>query len=52
MAIDDDYIHLSVKDTGCGISEINQKKLFKLFGFIKDTQSINTSGIGIGLMIT
>ena len=35
-----------------GISEKNQRKLFKLFGFIDETESKNTSGIGLGLMIS
>ena len=26
--------------------------MFKLFGFIQDTEDQNTSGIGLGLMIT
>lgn len=37
VSIDDQYLQISVKDTGVGISQENQKKLFKLFGFIKDT---------------
>jgi signal transduction histidine kinase len=41
-----------VKDTGAGISEENQKKLFKLFGFINDTRDKNVNGIGLGLMIS
>jgi signal transduction histidine kinase len=35
-----------------GISEKNQRKLFKLFGFIDETEHKNTSGIGLGLMIS
>ena len=35
-----------------GISEKNQRKLFKLFGFIEETEQKNTSGIGLGLMIS
>jgi len=35
-----------------GISEKNQRKLFKLFGFIDESESKNTSGIGLGLMIS
>ena len=30
-------IEISVEDTGIGISEDDQTKLFKLFGFIQDT---------------
>jgi signal transduction histidine kinase len=41
-----------VKDTGIGISADNQKKLFKLFGFIQETSAHNINGIGLGLVIT
>jgi len=30
-------VEISVEDTGVGISQENQKKLFKLFGFIQET---------------
>ena len=43
---------VSVKDTGMGISENNQKKLFKLFGFINEYEHKNQNGIGLGLMIS
>jgi signal transduction histidine kinase len=43
---------VSVQDTGMGISEKNQRKLFKLFGFIDETEEKNTNGIGLGLMIS
>ena len=45
-------IEVQVKDTGVGISEEDQKKLFKLFGFLEATREINTSGIGLGLHIS
>ena len=32
------YLKISVKDTGIGIPEKDKNKLFKLFGFVKDTQ--------------
>ena len=51
-SIEDRVLRVQVKDTGTGISEENQKKLFKLFGFISDTQDKNVNGIGLGLMIT
>ena len=35
-----------------GISENNQKKLFKLFGFINEYEHKNQNGIGLGLMIS
>ena len=44
-------LQIAVQDTGIGISEQDQKKLFKLFGFLKDQQKMNTKGIGLGLVI-
>ena len=35
-----------------GISKENQEKLFKLFGFLNETEKQNTNGIGLGLMIS
>jgi signal transduction histidine kinase len=52
VSSDLEFLVISVKDTGIGISSENQKKLFKLFGFIEETSSKNTNGIGLGLMIT
>ena len=34
-----------------GISEEDQKKLFKLFGFLTHNQKMNTKGVGLGLVI-
>jgi len=45
------WLKVTIKDSGIGISKENQKKLFKLFEFIKETQDDNTKGIGLGLMI-
>ena len=45
-------MRIQVIDTGVGISEENQEKLFKLFGFLTDTQSMNTKGVGLGLAIS
>ena len=45
-------IIISVIDSGIGIREKDQKKLFQLFGSIKDEKlKINTQGIGLGLVI-
>jgi len=42
-----------VIDSGIGIKEGDQTKLFKLFGSIKDEKKkINTQGIGLGLVIS
>jgi signal transduction histidine kinase len=36
VEIIDDYLRISVIDTGIGIPKEHQDKLFKLFGFIQD----------------
>jgi signal transduction histidine kinase len=41
-----------VRDTGIGISEEDQNKLFKLFGMLKDKNKINPNGCGIGLTVS
>ena len=46
-----ELLEISVEDSGVGISEENQCKLFKLFGFIQDSSQMNTQGIGLGLAI-
>lgn len=45
------YIILEVCDTGIGIKDEDQDKLFKLFGFINNTKHVNRNGIGLGLVI-
>jgi len=42
-------LEVQVEDQGIGIIESDIKKLFRVFGFLENTQSINTSGIGLGL---
>jgi signal transduction histidine kinase len=44
-------LRVTVQDTGTGIKDEDKKKLFKLFGFLEETKNINTSGIGLGLVI-
>ena len=46
------FLQISVKDTGVGISKENQKKLFKLFGFLEATKDRNSKGVGLGLSIS
>ena len=48
----DYYLVLSVVDTGIGIKEEDQQRLFQLFGFIEDNKQRNTHGIGLGLVIS
>jgi len=47
-----EYLQVEVIDTGVGISKKDQEKLFKLFGFVETTSSMNTHGIGLGLVIS
>jgi signal transduction histidine kinase len=48
----DNHLQISVTDTGIGIKREDQQKLFKLFGFLSSSQQLNTSGIGLGLVIS
>ena len=47
--INKDKLVIEVLDTGIGIQDEEIKKLFKMFGFLKNTQQMNTKGIGLGL---
>ena len=49
---DQRYLKISVKDTGIGIPEKDKSKLFKLFGFVQETESLNKNGVGLGLVIS
>lgn len=49
---DDGMLEISVKDTGIGIRESSVSSLFKLFGRLEETASINSQGIGLGLYIS
>ena len=46
------FVRIEVVDNGTGISEANQQKLFKMFGYLNETQVLNSQGIGLGLYIT
>mmetsp|Transcript_10674 Transcript_10674/g.9389 ORF Transcript_10674/g.9389 Transcript_10674/m.9389 type:complete len:136 (+) Transcript_10674:83-490(+) len=46
-----EYIFICVSDDGDGISDDDQKKLFKLFGKIDKTHTKNKKGCGLGLTI-
>ena len=47
-------LHVTVSDTGIGISEEDKRKLFKAFEKIElgDKISINSQGVGLGLVIS
>jgi signal transduction histidine kinase/tetratricopeptide (TPR) repeat protein len=48
---DEDYITISVKDTGNGISEDNIEKLFKIDQSFSTKGTENESGTGLGLIL-
>ena len=39
-------------DNGMGIKLEDQKKLFKLYGFLETSKEVNSEGIGLGLYIS
>lgn len=41
-----------IKDTGVGIKEEDLSKLFRFFGKLQTSKSINKSGMGLGLNIS
>ena len=47
----EEFLKVAVQDNGYGISKEDQKKLFKLFGTIKNNKNLNKKGIGLGLAI-
>ena len=46
-----DKIVISVQDTGIGMSQVEQRNLFQMFGCLKSSQNLNSNGIGLGLFI-
>ena len=46
---DQQFLEFSVEDTGIGIKEEDQRKLFKMFGMVSDNNALNPNGSGIGL---
>lgn len=44
-------LEVRIKDTGIGISDEDRSKLFKMFGKLHSSSSINSTGIGLGLNI-
>ena len=46
------YLRVSVVDSGIGIEQKDQDKVFSMFGSIKDEKNkINVHGVGLGLVI-
>jgi len=44
-------LKIEVRDSGCGISESDQKKLFTPFTMLSANKQLNPSGTGMGLSI-
>jgi len=45
------HLRLSVRDTGIGIKESQQKNLFKIYGNLEATNDVSKNGAGLGLTI-
>jgi signal transduction histidine kinase len=51
LNLEDDMLILSVKDTGCGISESDQKNLFQKFRQLEGSSTRRFEGSGLGLAL-
>jgi PAS domain S-box-containing protein len=51
VSADEADVHLSVRDTGIGISEDAQRQLFQKFYRANNAQAIDTEGTGLGLYL-
>ena len=49
-ALENGQLHFSISDTGCGISEEEQKRIFQEFTRLRNAQG--QEGFGLGLSIT
>ncbi|CAI2387821.1 unnamed protein product [Moneuplotes crassus] len=45
-------LEFRVKDTGVGIKEEDQDKIFELYGMVEDKNNLNPNGCGLGLTIS
>lgn len=52
MSNNNTHLITEVEDTGIGIKEEDLNKLFKYFGKLTESYSINKGGVGLGLMIS
>ena len=54
MKNSDRLIKISIKDSGIGIKEEDQRKLFQAFGRLDlgDNENLNVQGVGLGLLIS
>ena len=44
-------VEIEVRDTGCGISQVDQSKLFVPFTMLSANKNLNPNGTGMGLSI-
>jgi signal transduction histidine kinase len=51
LQLENDLLTLSVKDTGCGISETDQKNLFQKFRQLQGSSTRRFEGSGLGLAL-
>jgi PAS domain S-box-containing protein len=51
FSANDDFLCLSVSDTGCGISPESQEVIFNRLAQVKSTVEASRSGLGLGLFI-
>ena len=50
ISYDEEFIHMTVQDEGCGIAESELKNIFKRFYRIN--KEVNPNSVGIGLSLT
>jgi signal transduction histidine kinase len=51
MRLDEDRVHVDVRDQGLGIPADQIKKIFEKFHRVEDPMTMSTSGTGLGLFI-
>ena len=49
---EEELLHVHINDSGKGISESDQQKLFQAFGKLQDDENENMEGVGMGLAIS
>jgi len=52
MLIDPNTVEIAVEDSGIGIAEENQRRIFTLFGKLTANEKLNPQGCGLGLAIS
>lgn len=51
LAREGDRLHFSIKDTGIGVSKLEQSKLFKKYSRVQESNHSNITGTGLGLYV-